>query len=125
MLWLAQRRNRWLKIDPRLVTAKLGYAQTFIFRPGFLKNANREKPRRTEALFGWFTSNVLSKISDGAEIGVSPLAKAMVWAGTNGVEGLDSKKIGTRIQGEGKKGTAVLIGNAEAAKIAGDAELLQ
>ncbi|CAO1628494.1 unnamed protein product [Sympodiomycopsis kandeliae] len=56
----------------------LKYPITTHYRPGFLLNAQRNKPRPLEKYFGYFTHYVLSKISDSAEIDVKDLAKVMI-----------------------------------------------
>lgn len=89
----------------------------YLFRPGFLLNAQRAKPRPLEKYFGYLTHYVLSRFTDSAEIDVRELAKSMIWTGVHGREGLRS---------EGNKGSdaygdagATVVSNAEAKAIAG------
>jgi len=63
--------------------ARLGYADTIIFRPAFLKSAERPDRRIAETVFGAITG-AMARISSSVEIEVPLLAKAMMNAGTLG-----------------------------------------
>ncbi|KAG1771073.1 hypothetical protein EV702DRAFT_660092 [Suillus placidus] len=67
--------------------ARLGYADTIVFRPGFLKGAQRADTRLSETMAGYVTG-VLSHFTSNADIHVSVLAKAIMKAGTLGSSGL-------------------------------------
>lgn len=100
--------------------SSLGYSDVVIFRPGFLYGAQRAQPRRLEQFYGLLTHNVLSKISDSAEIPTSVLGKCMVEAVKLGAEGLKSKSIGSKPSGTplaGGAGSVVVIDNGQALKM--------
>ncbi|KAG2143780.1 uncharacterized protein EDB93DRAFT_1154730 [Suillus bovinus] len=63
--------------------ARLGYADTIVFRPGFLKGAQRAHIRLAETIAGYVTG-IASHFTSNAEIHVSVLAKAIVKAGALG-----------------------------------------
>ncbi|KAG2345892.1 hypothetical protein BDR05DRAFT_95269 [Suillus weaverae] len=67
--------------------ARLGYADTIVFRPGILKGAQRADKRLAETITGYVTG-ALSHFTSNAEIHVSVLAKAIMKAGTLGSSGL-------------------------------------
>lgn len=65
----------------------LGYKETIIFRPGMLRPVGgRDHPRMVEAIAGFFTKNILSHLSDNAEIQTDLLGKAMMLAGEMGID---------------------------------------
>ncbi|KAG9313188.1 hypothetical protein JVU11DRAFT_6645 [Chiua virens] len=66
-----------------LALARLGYADTIVFRPGFLRGAERAEKRIAESLFGMVTG-AAAHFSPNVEIEVSLLAKAMAKAGALG-----------------------------------------
>jgi oxidoreductase len=63
--------------------ARLGYADTIIFRPGFLKNAERPDKRLAETVLGAI-SGVMARVSSSVVIEVPTLAKAIMNAGALG-----------------------------------------
>lgn len=67
--------------------ADLGYADTIIFRPGFLRNTNRAVFRPVEAIAGPI-STVLSLFTDTLQINVDVLGKSMRIAGERGTAAL-------------------------------------
>ncbi|PWN40918.1 hypothetical protein IE81DRAFT_325099 [Ceraceosorus guamensis] len=75
--------------------ASAGYSETILFRPGFLAQAQRPKTRPLEVVYGALTGKVLSRFSDGAEIPVPILARAMRFAGEAGSSDLTAKGVGS------------------------------
>ncbi|KAG1860473.1 hypothetical protein C8R48DRAFT_604953 [Suillus tomentosus] len=67
--------------------ARLGYADTIVFRPGFLKGAQRANKRLPETIAGYVTG-VASHFTSSVEIHVPVLAKAIMKAGILGSSGL-------------------------------------
>ncbi|KAG0697933.1 hypothetical protein DFH29DRAFT_878356 [Suillus ampliporus] len=88
--------------------ARLGYADTIIFRPGFLKGAQREETRLAETIYGYVTG-VASHFTSSVEIQVPVLAKAIMKAGILGSSGLPSTVGASKAGQEGASFT--LIGN--------------
>lgn len=72
-----------------LALARLGYADTIVFRPGFLKGGQRDETRLTETIFGYVTG-LMSHLSPNVEIHVPILARAMMRAGALGSSVLPS-----------------------------------
>jgi oxidoreductase len=133
-----------LHTDPRskgLTEAELtslGYKETIIFRPGMLRPVGgRDHPRMVEAIAGFFTKNVLSHLSDNAEIQTDLLGKAMMLAGEMGIVVCLKNGFGkmTKLGNAGQEVSirklnefgkplmlihlqALVISNAEAAKLA-------
>lgn len=98
--------------------AEVSYPSSFIFRPGFLYGAQREKPRKLEGIFGVFTHNVLSKVSSGAEIHVPLLAKSIAATAAGGKSYLETKGVkGSPLLDNGKPTTSTILSNAEAATL--------
>lgn len=96
--------------------ASCGYASTYLFRPGFLYGADREKPRAMERGYGLFTHHILSKVSSNAEIPVPLLAKAFVATAARGDEWLKSNAAGKPL--DGAANGALVVDNGEAVKLA-------
>ncbi|KAF4569541.1 Protein fmp52, mitochondrial [Pleurotus pulmonarius] len=67
--------------------ASLGYSDTIVFRPAFLKGATREDTRVAETMAGYFTG-FLSHFTSSLEIEISTLAKSMRIAGALGTSAL-------------------------------------
>jgi len=67
--------------------ARLGYADTIVFRPGFLKGAQRANKRLPETIAGYVTG-FASHFTSSVEIHVPVLAKAIMKAGILGSSGL-------------------------------------
>lgn len=67
--------------------ARLGYADTIVFRPGFLQGAQRADKRLTETIAG-YVIGAASLLTSNLEIHVSVLAKAIMKAGVLGSSGL-------------------------------------
>ncbi|KAG2137645.1 hypothetical protein BD769DRAFT_1435189 [Suillus cothurnatus] len=67
--------------------ARLGYADTIVFRPGFLRGAQRADKRLTETIAG-YVIGAASLLTSNLEIHVSVLAKAIMKAGVLGSSGL-------------------------------------
>ncbi|KAG1771493.1 hypothetical protein EDD22DRAFT_1027356 [Suillus occidentalis] len=67
--------------------ARLGYADTIVFRPGLLKGAKRADPRLAETIVGYVTG-AMSYFTSSVEIHVPVLAKAIMKAGVLGSSGL-------------------------------------
>lgn len=67
--------------------ARLGYADTIVFRPGFLKGAQRADKRLGETIAGYLTG-AASLFTSNMEVHVSVLAKAIMKAGSLGSSGL-------------------------------------
>ncbi|KAG1874414.1 hypothetical protein F4604DRAFT_1764655 [Suillus subluteus] len=67
--------------------ARLGYADTIVFRPGLFKGAQRADKRLAETILGYVTG-AASHFTSNAEIHVSVLAKAIMKAGILGSSGL-------------------------------------
>ncbi|KAG2057522.1 hypothetical protein BDR06DRAFT_951704 [Suillus hirtellus] len=67
--------------------ARLGYADTIVFRPGLLKGAQRANKRLPEILAGYVTG-AASHFMSSVEIHVPVLAKAIMKAGILGSSGL-------------------------------------
>ncbi|KAG1747963.1 uncharacterized protein EDB91DRAFT_1115716 [Suillus paluster] len=88
--------------------ARLGYADTIVFRPGFLKGAEREDKRLAETIFGYVTG-AASYFTSNVEIQVSVLAKGIMKAGIWGSSGLPATVGATKAGQEGAWST--LIGN--------------
>lgn len=117
--------------------ASIGYDETIIFRPGFLRvQDGRDTPRTVETVYGTFTKFVLSRFSANAEIDTPALGKAMNKAGQMGIQALLQAGIGETVN-IGKEGQqvcltpstillkltllpiqALVISNADAAKLA-------
>ncbi|KAG1908087.1 uncharacterized protein F5891DRAFT_1124792 [Suillus fuscotomentosus] len=70
-----------------ITTHVLGYADTIVFRPGFLKGAQRANKRFTETIAGYVTG-AASHFTSSVEIHVPVLANAMMKAGILGSSGL-------------------------------------
>ncbi|KAH7908321.1 hypothetical protein BJ138DRAFT_1069042 [Hygrophoropsis aurantiaca] len=88
--------------------ASLGYADTIVFQPGFLKNAERPENRIAETALGYVTG-FMSHFSSSVEIGVPLLAKSILNAGRLGSSSL-SASVGARTAG--KEGALyTIIGN--------------
>ncbi|KAF9233834.1 hypothetical protein BU15DRAFT_79693 [Melanogaster broomeanus] len=66
-----------------LALARLGYADTIVFRPGLLKNAERPDKRLAETVLGVITG-AIAHISSSVEIEVPLLAKSIMNAGMLG-----------------------------------------
>ncbi|KIM44450.1 hypothetical protein M413DRAFT_442432 [Hebeloma cylindrosporum] len=94
--------------------ARLGYADTIVFRPGFLAGTNREEARTAETILGKVTS-LLSHVTSSVEIDISALGKAICLAGKLGSEGLPS---GVNATQGGKDAKFTVINNAGALKLA-------
>ncbi|KAG2754939.1 hypothetical protein P692DRAFT_20828337 [Suillus brevipes Sb2] len=88
--------------------ARLGYADTIVFRPGLLKGANRSEPRLAETIFGYVTG-AMSYFTSSVEIHVPVLAKAIMKAGALGSSGLPPAVGATKAGQEDASFT--LIGN--------------
>ncbi|KAG2093142.1 uncharacterized protein F5147DRAFT_425111 [Suillus discolor] len=67
--------------------ARLGYADTIVFRPGFLKGAERANKRFAETIAGYVTG-AASHFTSSVEIHVPVLASAIMKAGILGSSGL-------------------------------------
>jgi len=77
--------------------AQLGYADTIIFRAGFLKGAQRPDSRRIMDSMISVMSGVASCFSPNAEIEIPLLAKAMAKAGSLGSSGIPADVGATRV----------------------------
>jgi len=97
--------------------AKPGYKDAIMFRPGFLKDAQREETRMVEVIFGKL-SGALSLFSSGLEIPVTTLAKSMVFAGAVGTAGLPPAAEATTQPAEKDIPAYTIIGNKGAAEMA-------
>jgi len=84
--------------------ATLGYNDVIIFRPGFLKGAQREKTSVGESVLGAITG-ALSHVTSSLEIDIAVLAKSMRIAGQLGSPELPPAA------GATKAGTLTIIGN--------------
>lgn len=67
--------------------ARLGYADTIVFRPGFLRGAQRANKRFAETIAGYVTG-AASHFTSSVEIHVPVLANAIMKAGILGSSGL-------------------------------------
>ncbi|KAF9224161.1 hypothetical protein BS17DRAFT_780584 [Gyrodon lividus] len=67
--------------------ARLGYSDAIVFRPGFLRNAERPDKRLAETILGMFTG-AMSHFTSSVEIEVPVLAKSIMNAGILGSSGL-------------------------------------
>jgi len=104
--------------------SRLGYASTTIFRPGMLANADRGERRIVEEIYGHVTG-FLSCFSDSIQIPVPTLGLAMVRAGALQARGEPltvgrEEMIGFPKGDEGGKGTAWVLGNADALRLGGE-----
>ncbi|KAG2111103.1 hypothetical protein DEU56DRAFT_920106 [Suillus clintonianus] len=88
--------------------ARLGYADTIVFRPAVFKGAERADKRLAEAVLGYVTG-LMSHFTSHAEIHVAVLAKAIMKAGSLGSSGLSPTVGATKAGEEGARFT--LIGN--------------
>ncbi|KIJ21051.1 hypothetical protein PAXINDRAFT_65728 [Paxillus involutus ATCC 200175] len=88
--------------------ARLGYSDTIVFRPGFLKNAERSHARTAESIFGMITG-AMSHFSSSVEIEVPLLAKSIMKAGILGSAGLPAS-VGASKAGQ-EDAQFTLIGN--------------
>ncbi|KAH7919280.1 hypothetical protein BV22DRAFT_1041066 [Leucogyrophana mollusca] len=70
-----------------LALARLGYADTIVFQPGFLRGAERPDKRVAETVFGYITG-AMSHFSPSVEIEVPLLAKSILDAGRLGTSSL-------------------------------------
>ncbi|KAG1738967.1 hypothetical protein EDB19DRAFT_1909016 [Suillus lakei] len=97
-----------------LAIANLGYSDPIVFRPAFLKGAQRAGTRLVETMIGYVTG-AASHFTSNAEIHVGVLAKAMMKAGILGSSGLPPAAGATKAGQEaawftliGNKGALVL-----------------
>ncbi|KAG1747956.1 uncharacterized protein EDB91DRAFT_1334795 [Suillus paluster] len=88
--------------------ARIGYADTIVFRPGLFKGAQREDKRLAEIILGYVTG-AASYFTSSVEIQVSVLAKGIMKAGILGSSGLPATVGATKAGQEGAWFT--LIGN--------------
>ncbi|KAF8141424.1 hypothetical protein EV363DRAFT_1149902 [Boletus edulis] len=79
-----------------LALARLGYADTLVFRPGFLRGAERPESRIAESVLGFVTS-AAARFSPHVEIEVSLLAKSMAKAGALGSSHIPSDVGATKV----------------------------
>ncbi|EIW75204.1 hypothetical protein CONPUDRAFT_132147 [Coniophora puteana RWD-64-598 SS2] len=94
-----------------LELAGLGYKETIVFRPAFLKGAERPDHRIAESIFGCITG-ILSTVSSSMEIPIQLCAKSICNAGRLGVAGLPAS---AQAEKAGKEGAwFTLINNAGA-----------
>jgi len=91
-----------------LALARLGYADTIVFRPGVLKGTQRDETRLAETIVGYVTG-AMSHFTSSVEIHVPVLAKAIMKAGILGSSGLPSSVGAVKAGQEGASFT--LIGN--------------
>ncbi|KAI6112946.1 hypothetical protein F5141DRAFT_1110569 [Pisolithus sp. B1] len=91
-----------------LALARLGYSDTIVFRPGFLRGAQRPEKRVGETIFGYLTG-ALSRVTASAEIWIPVLAKSMVNAGLLGSSGIPPEVGAQKAGQDGAQFT--LIGN--------------
>lgn len=91
-----------------LALARLGYADTIVFRPAMLKGAERAERRFGEQMFGYVTS-ALSHFSSSYQIEIPLLAKSIVQAGLLGSSRLPAEVDGQKAGTDGAWFT--LIGN--------------
>ncbi|KAG1801731.1 uncharacterized protein BJ212DRAFT_1286450 [Suillus subaureus] len=91
--------------------ARLGYADTIVFRPGFLKGAQRANKSLAETIAGYVTG-AASHFTSNAEIHVSVLAKAIMKTGILGSSGV-SPAVGATKAGQ-EDAWFTLIGNKSA-----------
>ncbi|EIW75203.1 hypothetical protein CONPUDRAFT_169601 [Coniophora puteana RWD-64-598 SS2] len=97
-----------------LELAALGYKETIVFRPAFLKGAERPERRVAESVFGYI-SGALSTVSSSMEIPIQLCAKSICNAGRLGVAGLPTSAQAERAGKEGAWFT--LINNSGANKL--------
>ncbi|KAF8609142.1 NAD(P)-binding protein [Ceratobasidium sp. AG-I] len=97
--------------------ASLGYSDFIVFRPGFLKGAERDQTPIAESVAGCITG-ALSYLTSSVEIHVADLGRAMVTAGRLGTAGLP-KSVGAT-PGPAAEGTGAYttISNAGAVELA-------
>ena len=94
-----------------LELAALGYKETIVFRPAFLKGAERPEHRLAESIFGHITG-LLSTVSSSLEIPIQLCAKSICNAGRLGIAGLPPSAQAVK---SGKEGAwFTLINNAGA-----------
>ncbi|KAG0697934.1 hypothetical protein DFH29DRAFT_1082080 [Suillus ampliporus] len=86
--------------------ARLGYADTIVFRPGLFKGAQREETRLGETILGYVTG-AASYFRFTVEIQVPVLAKAIMKAGILGSSGLPSTVGASRAGQEGARFTLI------------------
>ncbi|KAF8549385.1 hypothetical protein OG21DRAFT_1515272 [Imleria badia] len=96
-----------------LALARLGYADTIIFRPAFLRGADRPDRRIAESVIG-FVSSVVAHVSPHVEIEVSLLAKAMAKAGALGSSHIPPDVGATKVDAGQDTWFTVLSNNAAA-----------
>ncbi|KAF9525130.1 hypothetical protein CPB83DRAFT_909398 [Crepidotus variabilis] len=95
--------------------AAIGYADTIVFRPGFLAGTARPEPRLVETIYGKLTG-LLSHVSDGVEINISKLGQSLYLAGKYGSAALPA---GIQSSKAGKpESPFTLLNNAAALKLA-------
>jgi oxidoreductase len=80
--------------------ASLGYKNTIIFRPGYLRAVGgRDRPHAAlENFYGLFSQHVLSHLWANAEISTDVLGRATMLAGELGTEGCLKHGVGKREQ---------------------------
>lgn len=99
--------------------ASMGFSETIIFRPGYLRpKGGRDDARLMERVYGVVSGLILSKVSSSAEIGTEVLGKAMVRAGIAGIKTCLDAGIGHKMKIGVKGEEALVIGNADAIKLA-------
>ncbi|KAI0047391.1 hypothetical protein FA95DRAFT_1606088 [Auriscalpium vulgare] len=88
--------------------ADLGYSDTIVFQPGFLRNTKRPDFRPLEVVLGP-VSTLFSYLSSNVEIGVDKLAKSMRIAGELGTAKLPASAEASKLTWDTKEFT--VIGN--------------
>ncbi|ETW78556.1 hypothetical protein HETIRDRAFT_477809 [Heterobasidion irregulare TC 32-1] len=86
--------------------AEIGYSDTIVYRPGFLKGAERPDFRFLESVFSP-VSSLLSYVSDNIEIDVSVLAKSIRISGQLGSANLPAAAAATQQSWGGKPFTTI------------------
>ncbi|KAI6013575.1 hypothetical protein EDC04DRAFT_694707 [Pisolithus marmoratus] len=91
-----------------LALSRLGYSDTIVFRPGFLKGAERPGRRIGEIIFGYVTG-ALSYVTANVQIRVPVLARSIANAGLLGSSRLPPEVGAEKVEKDGARFT--LIGN--------------
>ncbi|KAI9570865.1 hypothetical protein HD554DRAFT_2240611 [Boletus coccyginus] len=96
-----------------LALARLGYADTIVFRPGYLRGAERPERRISESVIG-FLSGVAAHVSPSVEIEIPLLAKSMAKAGALGSSHIPADVGATKVDA-GQDAWFTLLSNKAAA----------
>ncbi|EJU01826.1 hypothetical protein DACRYDRAFT_116261 [Dacryopinax primogenitus] len=86
------------KGETELALAQMGYAETIVFRPGFLQGATRSTPRYAEAVLAALVP-ALRLVWSGAGMHIKDVAKAMRIAGDVGAANLPKQVGATKVDG--------------------------